>query len=394
MNDNITENVIETPLTRKELRKQKKLEKQNIVKYTLDNDIKYKGPLGIQHIKLLAWFFIILTQYFVLSNSLYPKLAIGSNPDGLIMQVLSWLVDLATPCFLLAAFSIIIARREECKELIITYAAFASVIVVFFFLLIYRYGAGLFGMFLEEGGPVGANIFGTFLATINIKLINFNIFIDLLLFTLLLYFTLCDPPNFFAGSREKYFRMLAILPVAYELTFFIIELIFALNDEVLPAFLYSIMPTKPILTFFTFLTIIEFEFKQKRKYLKQGGTIEGYNEYIKTRKHSWEYSKRIAKSFLFFGIVDFIIIVALYIMAEVDVQIGMGSNIFTLFISTFKFGDTVCLALLAPIVLLFSFNKEFKNRTLFNILLPLASIVAILLLYVEFIFQAITVFLA
>ncbi len=150
-----------------------------------------------------------------------------------------------------------------------------------------------------------------------------------------------------------------------------------LQGKAVPSlFVYAILPTKAPLTFIAFMLILAFETAKKMRYMKLGGTEEGYAEFFATNKNSFMFAVSTAKTFAYIGAVDILLFAVcsfVLISGKVDdinplLKIGLGQS--------------ADLLTLAPFVLLFSYNRKPRIAN-YNLILPLAMIIIIVFVYLE-----------
>ena len=120
-------------------KKKKKRKRKKIDEYSLENDIRYRGPLSYRGLRILSWFFLIVAQIGVL-------LALGSKFDaGLAAKVktlpdiLSGAKDIMMPLFLVATFATILNGSRTYKSMLMFYGGDAIALILLFVLLNERY---------------------------------------------------------------------------------------------------------------------------------------------------------------------------------------------------------------------------------------------------------------
>ena len=120
--DTVQEDADENPVEKKR-RKRRKIDE-----YTLENDIKYRGPLSYLHLRMLAWAFLIIAQIGVL-------LSLGARFDanlggklGMLPDVLKMASDIMMPLFLMATFATILNGSKTFKSMLILYGGISVVI--------------------------------------------------------------------------------------------------------------------------------------------------------------------------------------------------------------------------------------------------------------------------
>jgi Ca2+/Na+ antiporter len=175
--------------------------------YTAANDMKYKGPLNYQSFQLFGWICIVLAVVAGLINagaSIDPEL---EKRIGKIGTILSWIASLSLPFLLMANFSKILANKEGYKKQLLRNGGASLAIFVVTIVMGSRYFVGtveqivtpkeevvpLLESFIRRAKPEG------FLA--------FNLFIDLFMCTLSLYFLNARPKRVFTGKRVIILRL-------------------------------------------------------------------------------------------------------------------------------------------------------------------------------------------
>ena len=81
--------------------------RKKIFDVTSENDIRYRGPLTYQHLRILGWLFIAASQVGVvlrLGLKLDPNFIPNSES---VLNIFSSLSDFAMPLFLIANFRVL-----------------------------------------------------------------------------------------------------------------------------------------------------------------------------------------------------------------------------------------------------------------------------------------------
>ncbi|MCQ2603166.1 MAG: hypothetical protein MJ193_04490, partial [Clostridia bacterium] len=294
-------------ISRRKKRKAKKKAKKNLAQYSLENDINYRGPMNIIAIRIMAWVCIVLVQVvnvLELVQGLMPD-----KPIPILIQVFSVFSGLSLPCFLLGSFSYIIQRKGERRDLILSYFLLALGIIALFYIFFLHFGASLYATINSISLKEASSALGTILEDAFGTTLEFNIFIDMFMFALLVYFIMGEPQKHFQGKNIVYFRLLMLIPILYEVVAYIIKALSVMHIITFPIFVAPLLPTKYPMVFLSFIAIILCEKRRKNNYFKNGGTKEGYEEYFKTNRNSWLFAKSTAKCFAVFGFFDAVITV-------------------------------------------------------------------------------------
>ena len=222
-----------------------------------------------------------------------------------------------------------------------------------------------------------------------------NVFVDLFCCVLIMYFIDYTPKKYFQGKKIVLFRLLALLPILYELMSAVFmglltmsELLesysFSLPVEVLP-----LLGKKPIGMIIAFVLICIYVRLRKRRYLKKGGTEEGYEEFLKTNRNSTRFARNMAFIFLFVAIVDFAIYFAFLILSASDVAEDVEVvMLLAAIIPGFTIGKSVPLLFVTPLVFFFSYQKTHKNAVI-DKFVPIGGIIWIIFSAIESLFLGI-----
>lgn len=370
---------------------------------TLEEDLKYRGPLSYREFKIFGWLCIVIAQIIILM-----RLGIKVNPQGLEgrlsgwMDFLSWISPLALPFLLMSNFAVMLDNRKSYKSLIMTNALMMLGMFLMFILLFYHFLIGSL-----EGLSDGNMNFKDFFTKMYYegegqKFFAFNIFVDLFLCSVFMFFVNYRPTKFFQGKKRIIFRLFAILPIAYELVSFALKWLSFDNTVRIPFILFPLLTVKPPMTFVVFVALTLFVKRREKKYIKMGGTYEGYQEFLQTNRNSFTFSLHATIIMFVAGAIDFIlmiiipsvqIVLAQQAVAAVSgaevaatydmdtVIIGLMSKMFTIGV-----GGASQLIVFAPIMLLFSYTRKRDNKII-DILIPVAAIVLMLLVYLQGFFQ-------
>lgn len=370
---------------------------------TLEEDLKYRGPLSYREFKIFGWLCIVIAQIIILM-----RLGIKVNPQGLEgrlsgwMDFLSWISPLALPFLLMSNFAVMLDNRKSYKSLIMTNALMMLGMFLMFILLFYHFLIGSL-----EGLSDGNMNFKDFFTKMYYegegqKFFAFNIFVDLFLCSVFMFFVNYRPTRFFQGKKRIIFRLFAILPIAYELVSFALKWLSFDNTVRIPFILFPLLTVKPPMTFVVFVALTLFVKRREKKYIKMGGTYEGYQEFLQTNRNSFTFSLHATIIMFVAGAIDFILMIIIpsvqIVLAQQAVAavsgaeaattydmdtaiIGLMSKMFTIGV-----GGASQLIVFAPIMLLFSYTRKRDNKII-DTLIPVAAIVLMLLVYLQGFFQ-------
>ena len=217
--------------------------------------------------------------------------------------------------------------------------------------------------------------------------LTFNIFLDLFLCTLTLYFMNYRPRKHFAGKKIYIFRMFTVFPILCDTACIVLKILASNKAVIIPAAAYPLLTTKPPLTFAMFFVMMLFIKYRERSFLKHGKTHEEYREFLKTNTNSFQFSLFMAGIIVVFGVIDAIIypVLILIHLRSSGITGSISSEQFNAaghIVESWGFGGTVEMILLAPIMLLFSYTRSHKNP-LIDTAIPIVSVICIVFVYIE-----------
>ena len=414
---------------------------------TAENDIRYRGPLNYQHFQMLGWMCIVASAAVVLIT-LGAKMdsSLGTRLDGM-KNVLEWVGSLSLPFLLIANFAKILNNSEGYRKQLIKNGAAMAGITLGSILLMYRYVVGTMtelGLAREEA----VNLFlgaAQITSEVQVGFFCFNIFVDLFLCTLVMFFLNYQPKHIFKGPKARIvFRLFTILPIAYELISLILKIRCANGEIVLPLWSFPLLTVKPPMTFVLFIALAVYVKTRERRFRRHGKTHEEYQAFLKTRRNSRNFSVFLAVmlvivSFLdlavFFGMSVFetaknvireeeqaaaetageeqaqlsdeeiVAMLAEYGLTEEEISAALAERDAAAgealtaeeieqqkitahaeksarAMSAVGFGGSIQLLFLAPLVLLFSYTRIPKSKQI-SMFIPVIAIGVILLLYLE-----------
>ena len=370
---------------------------------TLDNDIAYRGPLSYRWLMALGWICISFTVLAAVI-SLGEKMKMG-QPDWMmtLAGIARFMSHLALPLFLLANFAIILDNKKSYKQQLIKFGGLSLLIIFLFILIKEHYIDGLvIAVVRDEAAAEEMVGYVLYYLSVTGALI-FNLFIDLFMCTLFMFFLNYTPEKHFQGSEIFIFRTLAILPVLYEVGSLIIRVIIANGDGTPPYFIYPFLTTKPFMSFVMFVLMALHIWREKRKFIeKKGKTLEQYEEYIKTNVHSLRFSIYTSVVILITGIIDFLVyvigtIALTFSVVGIDLNEALSDDaLYTVneqvlplaskVVGAFGFGKHLYMIILIPVIMLFSYTRNHKNEAA-DALIPIGGIVLAIIVAIESIYQ-------
>ena len=413
---------------------------------TLENDIRYRGPLSSRHFKILGWLCIVLTQVAMIIR-LGGRLDAGFAADTASwLNTLSNIADLSLPFLLIASFAQLLNADGGYKRQIIVNGAAMAGICALYYLLFYRYIVGNVASVLETPSDALSVVRGGLVTVAPFGFLTFNIFVDLFLCVLTMFFLNYNPRRVFTGKFRIFFRLLALLPIAYEVGCMVLKIYAARGQVEIPTWAFPLLTVKPPMTFVLFVALALFVKTRELRFRRHGKTHEEYRAFLKTNRNSWNFSVFLAIMLVIVSLLDLAVVMGFSLnevvqtmnpTAEVtsteaapadttstvgrvaatplpasralspaatpeapansegdaanreaqdvddhDAQIDASIDTGVSIALAVGFGGSVGLFLLAPLVLLFSYTRRPKNPML-DLLIPVAGIALILLVYLE-----------
>ena len=363
---------------------------------TAADDIRYRGPLSYQGFQARGWACIVasvLRLILAIGGSKNPQLYADT---GALMDVLTYLVPLPLPFLLIANFSRILNNSEGYKKQLLRNSLAAAAVYGVSWLFFSRYGVGLASQVVKQPEQIQP-LMNDFFAEHNREgFIAFNLFIDLFLCTVTMYFLNAHPKRIFTGRKVIILRLFALLPIAYEAASIWLKIRSALGNIVLPFWSFPLLTVKPPMTFLLFLFLSIHMSGREIRFRKHGRTHEDYLEYLKTNRNAFHFSVSLAVAMVLATFLDFILagMVSRIIAGASGIPVENSEQYINCLLASKAagFGQSWPLLLAAPFVLLYSYNKV-PRHPLISILIPLAAIVIIILLVFEAVYQGIGYFI-
>ena len=367
--------------------------RRKLHEYSAENDIRYRGPLSYQGFQILGWLCITL-----LSGILLLKIGIKLDPKHAaqytsINRVLTYIESGSLPFLLISNFSRILNNEEGYRTQLIRNGGAALAISVVSILFFNRYVIGTFTQFVTDPEEVAPFLALEFNSIEKKGFIAFNLFIDLFLCTLVMFFLNVRPKRFFTGKKRYFVRAMAILPVAYEACSIYLKGQAATGKILLPFWTFPLLTVKPPMTFMVFVVLVLYIKQREWRFRRHGKMHAEYRAFLKTNRNSLQFSIFLAVVLVVAAILDFVIMVFLTASAAVEagsaeVFAGNQAEVVRMMTGAFAmgFGDAVSLLLVAPLVLLFSYTRIPKNKML-SAVIPVAAIVLMIIFLFEGVYQ-------
>ena len=375
-----------------------KTKRKKLHEFTAADDVRYLGPISYREFRIVGWLCIIFAQMVILMN-----FAGKINADFALKiagrrSVLTFVSNLSLPLLLFSNFAIILSNKNGYKKQLISYGGLVVGIFLLYVLFFHHFILGTYAGLIRN--PAAAKESMTEIirsATKGKGFFAFNIFIDLFLCTSVMYFLNHEPKRVFIGKKRIIFRLFAILPIAYEALSIYLKWLSTGNEIRLPFIIYPLLTVKPPMTFVTFIILALFVKIREKRFCRNGRSLEEYQEFLNTRRNSLNFSAFASIILVVMGLIDLFITIifpairfGIQNTAEIAtasaeaIQIRLVSDLTRMM--DIGFGDSVSLILLAPIMLLFSYNRTRKHPE-YDFAIPIAAVVLIVLTYFQGIYQ-------
>ena len=368
--------------------------KISIFDRTAENDIRYRGPLSYRHLQILAWICIAFKILFILTN-----LSLRINPSQpqwlyALRDTFDNIGEFSLPLFLFANFAIILDEKKSYCQQLVKFAGLSLMIVLLYEVILHRYVAGLFTAVTSDRSTAMQLIDDGVYSLASGGGLAFNIFIDMFLCTLLMFFMNYVPTRFFTGKRLVLFRLMALLPILYEVASLGVRLAVCLGKLRPPVFVYPFLTTKPAMSFVLFILLVLFVKLRWVRFRRRGKSREAYQAFQRTNVNSLHFSIYASIMILITGLLDLALHIflsaLLAVLGKGAAEAGAVTKEMILqsgkIASALGFGNHFLMILIIPIILLFSYTRTHKDQ-MGDILIPVFGVVLAVIVTVEGLYQ-------
>ena len=387
----VKEEIVEENTTGRKRRRRKRIPKW--LRFSVEEDIKYRGPFSYRTLRIFAWVFLCLSQlgaFLVFAGKVAPG---AVAKFGMLGPILQQLKSVMMPLFLIATFSILLNKSRKYSSLLVLYGGCALAFFLLFILIHDRFMIGLVMKMNDVDRAAARAAVDGFIPTMLINgYISYNIFIDLFFCTLFVFFVMYKPKRVFVGKKLIIFRLLSLFPVAYELTSLILKALASADVFLMSPYMYPFLTTKPPITFLVFIVLTVYLKVRERIYNKAGLSEHDYDTFLDSKRNSWYFSVFTASMIAIAVVIDFILLIIVSIAYAMN---GGGENDTFDVISALSkasglgFGQSISMALVIPFVLLFSYTRTHKD-TRIDMVIPIFGLVGLGIVYFEELFQIMT----
>ena len=371
---------------------------------TTANDISYRGPLSYRHLLVIGW---ICISFKVLDLLISLGIKIDPNqPQWMLTlgKVAGFLGAFALPMFLIANFAIILDKKKTYKQQLIKFGGLSLGVILVFIIVKEHYAVGLVTAVIGNRADAGRLVDEAIYQWAMTGSLIFNLFIDLFMCTLFMFFLEYEPQTRFQGKKLRLFRAMALLPVLYEAGALALRITVVMTDFKPPYIVYPFLTTKPFMSFVLFIILaLHIRFDESR-FKKRDKSPEDFEEYTRTNDHSLRFSIFTSVMILVTGAIDFIVYVLCTVyLTYVAAGINPDTAVLTQeaektldevlplamkVVGAWRFGEHYMMILLIPVILLFSYTRNHKNMKA-DTFIPIGGVVLALLVAIEGTYQGI-----
>lgn len=333
----------------------------------LFTDVRYKAPFSGKLLQVMAYA-ILIFSHFYLMFVFAQEVIVAENVPGWAFAMLQFsdvIKGAALPLILLAAFNTIMNRSRDVRLFAIRYVICSLVLFLLYILIFYRYLVGTVSLFFDlPAKEVAAEVFDFLIASVP-KFMNYNVFVDLANCSLFFFFISYTPKR----QNKKllvFIRSLSVLPILAVVGCCVFNYTVAFWEIAYPPEILFILPCRSPsmhLIFFALALFIKYRYALVARFKGE----EYCDLYKGSNKDNLTFSVFCALTIIAVSLIDFL-------FSFSPIMCAMG------------FGDSYAVAIVAPLTLLFSYNKPIRSSSL-DILIPLLSIGIIAFIYIEGVFM-------
>ena len=196
-------------------------------------DIRYSGIFSYRSLKIAGFLLLLFSQIGIIYNGIVSLNISLPTWSGKFVEVIQTMSYFSLPMFLASNLCVIMSNKKRIKQNLIFYSAMALLFYLAIIFIYYRYVYGLVSVISEdpEGVPVISDVIAKGLFG---NLINYNVFVDLSLFSLFYFFLFYTPKNINTKKKTIIFRSLSAIPVVFAITSAILYMLYYLEIVQLP----------------------------------------------------------------------------------------------------------------------------------------------------------------
>ena len=353
--------------------------------------------MSYRHLLIIGWICISFKDLDILIN-----IGVRLDPNQpqwvlTLWKVTGFLGAFALPLFLIANFAIILDKKLTYRQQLIKFGGLSLCVILLFIIIKEHYVVGLVTAVIGNRADANTLVNEFIYQSAVTGSLIFNLFIDLFMCTLFMFFMEYEPVNYFRGKNLKRFRAMAVIPILYEAGALIIRITIALSDLKPPYILYPFLTTKPFMSFVLFVILaLHIKFDEKR-FKKRDMSAEDFEAYTNTNDHSLRFSIYTSIMILITGIIDFVVYIGGTVILSVVVS-GVDMNaeltqegekaineilpVAEKVVGAWRFGEHYGMIFLIPVILLFSYTRTHENQKA-DIFIPIGGVALAFLVGLE-----------
>ena len=360
--------------------------------YGHHNDIRYRGPLSYMDFQVLGWLCIVMYAVVMMI-----RIAIKVNPaveeqSGRSLFLLQDIAFLSLPFLLIANYARILSNAEGYAKQLLRNGLVMLGIFGAFNVFFYHFVVDTVSLFSEDKTQVLPMLLDAMRKADHFGFAAFNVFVDLFLCTLFMFFLNYRPKRVFTEWKIIIFRLFALLPLGYEVASILIKGACAAGRMELPVWAYPLLTVKPPMAFALFVALAIIVKTRELRYVRHGNTHEDYQAFLQTRRNSLHFSAFITVLLVVASIADLILLMVLLVN-----EVGSLEALETLDLAAMHpvaeamgFGEAIPMILVAPLMLLFSYTRvpKFKDYAL---LIPVVGVALMVIVVLQGAYQILAV---
>ncbi len=353
----------ETPKKKVVDKKSPEYKRSKIDKLLAKQKIKYRGPFSYRTIRFFGYILMLLGQAYII-YSIVSKVANVPSWSEDLFNVFEVLSIFAVPLFLMANFCVIMSSNKNIKRYLIFYTAVAIGIYLLIVFIYYRYVYGISYQITDGDKEAAFEFSETIAKRFFLKIINYNVFVDLSLFSLFYFFMFYTPKKVNTNKKKLAFRLCSLIPVVLVAVSCVVYGLHYMSVIDLPVAVLAIMPCRSPAFYIIFFVLALLLKLRKYKFKKYGGTEEEYETYTKSNRSSLEVSTLAAIVIAVISLIDFFV----FLFVPNLLIYGFGLNFY--------------LIVFVPFIFLVSYTRKPKYKII-DTIMPFVFIALIIICYLE-----------
>ena len=198
------------------------------------------------------------------------------------INILSTVSGMSVPLLLFANFALILNASEGYHRQLIRYLLTLSGVAALSIFLYERYIIGSAAVLLGSREMAESALEILFRISVPSGFAAYNLFVDLFLCALLMFFMNYRPKHVFKGRALVFFRLFSLIPILYEVASFVLKVLSIEGKIRLPMIVFPFLTVKPPVTFLVFIILVLYIKNRERRFLRHDRSLEDYQKYRPT----------------------------------------------------------------------------------------------------------------